>query len=152
MEVLNEWFWLIIMVVGLLLALIELFAGVDTQLDLVFIGSSFIIGGLITWPFKSWVLTLILSGVICIAYVAIGRRYIHKWTTTKKEMTNIDAIIGKKGTVTRDIDRNNHGQVKIGAEQWRAIAQEEIKTGTEIEVIEVKGVTLTVKKTLGGGN
>lgn len=150
MEFFNEWLWLIVIVIGFLFALTELLAGVDTQLDLVFIGSSFIIGGLISWPFKSWVLTIVLSSVICIAYVAVGRRYIHRWTATKKEKTNIDAIIGKKGFVTRDIDKSNSGQVKIGMEQWRAVSEETIPTGTEIEVIEVKGVTLTVRKIPGG--
>lgn len=150
MEFFNEWLWLIIVVIGLLFALTELLAGVDTQLDLVFIGSSFIISGLIAWPFKSWILVVVLSSVICVAYVAVGRRYIHRWTATKKERTNIDAIIGRKGIVMKDIDKNGYGQVKIGMEQWRAVSDDNILTGTEIEVTEVKGVTLTVKRIIGG--
>jgi membrane protein implicated in regulation of membrane protease activity len=138
------------MIVGLLLSMIELLIGVDTGLDLVFIGSSLFLGGLVTWPFHSWELTVIVAGVICIAYVTIGRRYVHRWTTTKKEKTNIDTIIGKQGIVVKDVGRNVNGLVKVGNEQWRAIAEEEIKEGNEIEVVEIKGVTLTVRKTGGG--
>lgn len=146
----DSWLWLIIMVAGLLLALVELLAGVDTQLDLVFIGSSFILSGLITWPFHSWVITLVVAGVISVAYVVIGRRYFHRWTMPKKERTNIDTIIGKSGIVTKEITSTGHGQVKVGPEAWRAVAAETLPVGTEVEVMEVKGVTLTVKK--AGGN
>lgn len=146
----DMWLWLIVMVVGLLLAVMELLIGVDAGLDLVFVGSSFFLGGLVTWQFHSWAMTAIVVGAICVAYVAIGRRYVHKWTLVKREKTNVDVIIGKKGMVVRDIGRNVSGQVKVGNEQWRAIADEEIEKGTEIEVIEVHGVTLTVKKTAGG--
>ncbi|MBI4267173.1 MAG: NfeD family protein [Chloroflexi bacterium] len=145
MEFWDLWLWLILMVVGLLLAMVELIIGVDAGLDLVFVGSSFILGGLVTWPFHSWALTAIVAGLICIAYVAIGRKYVHRWTMAKKEKTNVDAIIGRRGVVLRDIGRTANGLVRVGNEEWRAIADEEIKEGTEVEVLEVKGVTLTVK-------
>jgi membrane protein implicated in regulation of membrane protease activity len=150
LELMDMWLWLILAGSGLLLAMTELFVGIDTGLDLVFIGSSFILGGLITWPFHSWVLTVIIVVIICIAYVAIGRRYVHRWTAVKKEKTNIDAIIGKRGIVLHNIERNASGIVKVGNEQWRAVAEEEIGEGEEIEVSEVHGVTLTVKRTAGG--
>jgi membrane protein implicated in regulation of membrane protease activity len=150
LEFLDMWLWLILAGVGLLLALTELFIGIDTGLDLVFTGSSLILGGLVTWPFHSWVLTAIIVAVICICYVVIGRRYVHRWTAVKKERTNIDTIIGKRGIVLHNIDRNTSGIVKVGNEQWRAVAEEEIGEGDEIEVTEIKGVTLTVKRTAGG--
>ena len=50
----DLWLWLIFVIAGLLLALLELIVGVETGLDLVFIGSALILGGLVTWPFHSW--------------------------------------------------------------------------------------------------
>jgi membrane protein implicated in regulation of membrane protease activity len=150
MECLDQWLWLIIMMVGLILAMVELLIGVDTGLDLVFVGSGFFIGGLITWPFHSWAVTAVVVAVICVAYVAIGRKYVHKWTLVKQQKTNVDALIGKKGIVLKDINKSYNGLVKVGNEQWRAIADEEIKEGADIEVVEIKGVTLTVKKVEGG--
>ena len=146
----DLWLWLIFVIVGLLFALVELIIGVETGLDLVFIGSAFILGGLVTWPFHSWILTVIITGVICIAYVALGRRYVHRWTAVRKSRTNIDAIIGREGIVLKSIAKNANGLVKIGYEQWRAGAEEDIKEGDEIIVTGVSGATLIVKKTEGG--
>ncbi len=146
----NEWIWLIFVVIGLVMVLLELIIGVEAGFDLVFLGSAFVLGGLVTWPLNSWILTIIITSVICLAYVAIGRRYVHRWKTSSKSKTNIDAIIGKTGVVMRDITRVNDGLVKVGNEQWRARAEEEIKEGEEITVISVSGVTLIVEKTKGG--
>ena len=146
----DLWLWLIFVIVGLLFALVELIIGVETGLDLVFIGSAFILGGLVTWSFHSWILTVIVTGVICIAYVALGRRYVHRWTAVRKSRTNIDAIIGKQGIVLREISKNIDGLVKVGNEKWRARAEEAIKEGDEVVVNSVSGVTLIVEKIKGG--
>ena len=150
MEFPDLWLWLIFVIIGFLLVLLELIVGVETGLDLVFIGSAFILGGLVTWPADSWVLTIIVTGAICIIYVAVGRRYVHRWTAVGKAKTNIDAIIGQQGIVLKSISKNADGLVKIGTEQWRARADEDIKEGDEIVVASVSGVTLIVNKTEGG--
>ncbi len=146
----NTWLWLIFVGVGLLFVLLELIIGVETGLDLVFIGSAFVIGGLITLPFNSWVLSLIIVAVICIAYVFLGRRYVHRWTAVKAEKTNIDAIIGRKGIVLKNIAANADGRVRVGNERWRARAEEDIGEGDEIVVTSVVGATLIVEKSEGG--
>ena len=125
----DLWLWLVFVIVGLLLVLLELIVGVETGLDLVFIGSAFILGGLVTWPFHSWLLTLIVTSIICVAYVALGRRYVHRWTAASKAKTNIDAIIGREGIVLQNIAKNFDGRVKVGNERWRARAGEDIKKG-----------------------
>ena len=150
MEFPDLWLWLIFIIAGLLLVLLELIVGVETGLDLVFIGSAFVLGGLVTWPFHSWLLTVIVTSVICVAYLALGRRYVHRWTQVKKARTNIDAIIGREGIVLKSIARNIDGRVKVGNEQWRARAEEDIKEGDEIVVTSVNGATLIVEKTKGG--
>ena len=149
-SVFTDWLWLVFVIVGLLFVLLELILGVETGLDLVFVGSAFILGGLATWPFDSWLLTVIVTSIICVAYVALGRRYVHRWTAVSKTKTNIDAIIGRQGIVLKSIARNVDGLVKVGNEQWRARAEEDIKKGDEIVVISVSGVTLIVEKTKGG--
>jgi len=146
----DLWLWLIFVIVGLLFVLLELIVGVETGLDLVFIGSAFIIGGLATWPFHSWVWTVIITGIICVAYVVLGRRYIHRWTAVSKAKTNIDAIIGREGIVLKNIARNVDGRVKVGSEQWRARAEEDINEGDEVAVTGISGATLIVEKIKGG--
>jgi len=146
----DSWAWLIFIAVGLVMILLELIIGIETGLDLVFIGTAFILGGLITLAMNSWVWTAIVTGVICVIYVVAGRRYVHKRMAVAKEKTNIDTIIGKRGIVQKDIDRSNDGLVKIGYEQWRARAEEDIKEGEEITVTGISGATLIVNKTEGG--
>jgi membrane protein implicated in regulation of membrane protease activity len=146
----DLWLWLIFVGVGLLLILLELIVGVETGLDLVFIGSAFILGGLVTWPFNNWIVTLIVTSVICVAYVVLGRRYVHRRIAVGKTKTNIDTIIGQKGVVLKSIARNVDGRVKVGYEEWRARAEEEINEGEEIVVTGLSGVTLMVEKNEGG--
>jgi membrane protein implicated in regulation of membrane protease activity len=68
----------------------------------------------------------------------------------KTEKTNIDTIVGKKGFVQQDITQERYGIVKVGMEEWRAKADEDIKKGEEITVIDISGVTLNVKRVEGG--
>ena len=149
-EFTDLWLWLIFVGVGLFLVILELIIGVETGLDLVFIGSAFILGGLISWPFQSWVLTVVVTSVICIAYVVVGRKYIHRWTAVKAQKTNVDALVGRQGIVLKSIAKNADGRVKIGTERWKARAEEGIKEGDEIVVISVNRNTLIVEKTEGG--
>ena len=146
----DSWIWLVFVIVGLVFVLLELIVGVETGLDLVFIGSAFILGGLATWPFHSWLVTLITISVICVAYVALGRRYVHGRMMVRKAKTNIDAVIGREGIVERSIARNVDGLVKVGNERWRARAEEEIEKGDRIVVTDVSGATLIVEKIKGG--
>ena len=145
----DSWVWSIFIGIGLLMILLELFVGVETGLDLVFLGSAFIIGGLATWPFHSWVLTLIITLVICIAYLALGRRYVHRWTATRKEKTNIETIIGKNGVVLQSLTPGAKGVVKVDNEEWRARAEESIEKGEVIVVKDISGITLNVEKYKG---
>lgn len=146
----DMWLWLIFVGAGLVFILLELLVGIDTGLDLVFVGTAFLIGGLVSWPFKLWAVTVIVTAVICVLYVFLGRKYVHKWTAVKLEKTNIDAVIGSSGIVLKDITRHNVGRVKVGNEQWRARAEENISEGNEITVTGVAGTTLTVEKYEGG--
>lgn len=146
----DSWIWLIFIGVGLVMVMLELFIGVETGFDLVCLGSALVFGGLVTWPFYSWVLTLIVALAICLAYIGIGRRYVHRWAVPRQEKTNIDTIIGKTGIVLQSIAPNDHGLVKIENEEWRARAEERLEKDTVVTVTGIRGVTLTVAKTKGG--
>lgn len=146
MEFLASWLWLVFLIAGVIMATLELIVGIDTGLDLVIIGSTFIIGGFVGWIVNSWIIVLIVTGIACVAYLSIGRRYVHRWTAVAKEKTNIDAIIGSSGTVIQTITTNNDGLVKVGKEEWRARSDENIDAGEEIIVKSISGVTLSVNK------
>lgn len=148
----DAWLWLIFIGLGLIMIITELIMGVETGLDLVFIGSAFILGGLITMAFDSWVWTALTSGIIGLVYMIVGRRYIHRRMAVDAVKTNIDTIIGKSGIVREPISAGNDGLVKVGNEHWKARAEEKIGEGELITVTAVSGVTLSVKKKEDGGN
>lgn len=150
MEFANEWLWVIMVIVGLILVVLELLVGVDTGLDMVIIGSAFIIGGLVTLPAESWIITILAVSGIAAVYVLFGRKYVHRRLLVKEEKTNVDKIIGKTGTVLQSISDNADGLVKVGYEEWRARSTEVIDEGVEVVVTGIEGVTLRVNKRNGG--
>jgi membrane protein implicated in regulation of membrane protease activity len=150
MEFAHEYIWMIFAGLGLLLIILEM-AGLEMEFDLIIIGSAFTIGGLITWPFYNWISTVVVVCVLLGFYIAVGRAYVHtKWLAHKTEKTNIDAIMGKRGLTKEAITQYDEGRVKIGYEEWRARAEEDIAEGAQVEVVSISGVTLTVKKIEGG--
>lgn len=146
----DLWLWLVFVIVGLVLVLLEVLGGADTSFDLVFVGSALMIGGLAGRLSDSWLVAVIVTCATSVAYIAIGRRYIHKRMAIKKERTNIDAIIGRKGIVLKSIAKHADGLAKIDNERWRARAEEHIKKGEQVVVTDVSGVTLIVEKNKGG--
>ncbi len=150
MEFADSWLWLIILAAGMVFIILELLIGVETGLDLVIVGSVFVIGGLVTWPTESWIVTAIVVSLISLAYLVFGRKYVHSRMLVKEEKTNIDAIVGKTGIVLQPITAHSQGLVKVGYEDWRASANEDIPEGDEIVVRDITGVTLSVEKKNGG--
>ena len=75
------------------------------------------------------------------------------WPLTRKFLnpghtaTNVDAIIGSVGIVTRDIENIlAQGQVKLGGMFWtaRSTSGEEIEAGTKVKVDSIEGVKVFV--------
>ena len=63
--------------------------------------------------------------------------------------TNVDAVIGKKGFVTKKITPEESGIVKVKGEEWSAIcvdSESTIEKGKEIVVESIEGVKLVVRE------
>ena len=73
--------------------------------------------------------------------------FVKKFAKTKDVKTNAFSIIGQNGVVTKEIDSiNAKGQVKVDGETWSAVGKNDIDIpkGTEVEVLEIKGVKAVV--------
>jgi membrane protein implicated in regulation of membrane protease activity len=60
--------------------------------------------------------------------------------------TGTDAMIGRKGVVTKRVDRNG-GRVRIGGEEWSARAyldDQVLPEGSTVDIIQIEGVTALV--------
>lgn len=62
----------------------------------------------------------------------------------RRPKTGIEGLLGEEGVATKDFE-NGQGTVMVHGEIWRAISDEPIKGGMEIEVIEAKGLKLKVR-------
>jgi membrane protein implicated in regulation of membrane protease activity len=62
--------------------------------------------------------------------------------------SNVNALIGQTGIITKSLEPNQKGYVKLQDEEWSCIASEctdTIPEGTLVEVIKLDGNKLTVK-------
>jgi len=76
------------------------------------------------------------------------RRFLHSRGT--EVLTNVEALVGKTGVVTRRIDPVTRiGRVVVDGEDWRGTLLEGsgvIEPGTRVIVVQVDGSTLVVEK------
>lgn len=133
-------------IAGLLLALVELLLGGFAGFDLVLVGTILILGGLVGGVFGSIYVTLGVSIVLAIAYMWFGRAFIKKKIIVVTKHTNIDKLIGQKGLVVRSVTPDTAGMVRLMDEDWRASSEEVLYEKDKIEVVNIEGVTLKVKK------
>ena len=69
-----------------------------------------------------------------------------KYIKKNIESTNLDMIIGKTGTVTKDISPNENGRVTVLGKSWMAASKEKIKEGSLVEITKIEGAKVIVRK------
>lgn len=81
----------------------------------------------------------------------VMRRFLKRKKMSEVEygssITNIDALVGKKGVVTREIKPHFKGLVKVRGESWGARGAKDValKKGDVVSVARVEGNTIIVK-------
>ncbi len=96
----------------------------------------------------SWQILWFAFGVILsfFAIKPIIKNLMYKESKTK---TNIDAMVGKRGKVTQEIDaKKETGRVKIDGDDWKAEAIDDstIEQGSLVEVVRLESIIVIVKK------
>ena len=91
--------------------------------------------------------SLIVFIVCAVASLAIlrpiARRHVRLPALSR---TGTDALVGRKGIVTRKVDRHG-GRVKIGGEEWSARAyldDQVLAEGQTVDVVQIDGATALV--------
>ena len=86
--------------------------------------------------------------------LSIGAILILRWLFQphrhKTHATNTDALIGKRGIVTKNIAPAMPGQVNLNGQVWSARAPDNtvILQGTTVEVVRIQGCHLVVKESI----
>ncbi len=133
-------------ILGLIAIISELFIGIEAGFDLVLIGTILILGGFAGIYTTTTTIALIVSIILSFIYIFYGRSAIKKKVIVMTHKTNIDALIGKKGTVIHSITPDTTGMVRLNDEDWRATADTTLFKKNKVEVVSLEGVTLKVKK------
>lgn len=145
----GDWLNWLLVIGGIVCVIVELALGAVTGFDMALIGGSMTAGGAIGLLAGSTKTGLLAAAVLTVLYFAVLRRWLKKKLTVKDRPTNIDAVVGKTGLVTKRIAKLEPGMVKLGDEIWRAElagADEAAReTGTTVKVESVEGVTLKVR-------
>ncbi len=144
----NRVNWLLV-ILGIVCVIIELALGPFTGFDLALVGGSLTVGGAIGLFTGSAKIGLLSGGVLAFVYLAIFRRWLRAKLTVKDQPTNVDALVGKTGIVTKKIALTEAGLVKVGSEVWRAELAQANDTardvGATVKIEAVEGVTIKVR-------
>lgn len=84
--------------------------------------------------------------ILGIILLLTTRKKLEEKLVGKKEITNLDRIIGMKGIVTDDIYKNHMGEVKVDGKRWTAYADDDILKDETVKILEINGVKLKVEK------
>jgi membrane protein implicated in regulation of membrane protease activity len=144
-----NWNWVLV-VVGAVMVLVEAVLGGFAGFDLVLIGSSFVLGGALGLLTGSAPLGFVTASVLCLLYIAAGRRWVRARLKRPSIATNTDALIGQRALVTQALSAHQPGMVSLRGEVWRACPAAgepgPLEPGIEVVVEGVDGVTLTVRR------
>jgi membrane protein implicated in regulation of membrane protease activity len=145
----GNWVNWLLVILGIVCVIIELALGALTGFDLALVGASLIIGGAVGLAAGSAYVGLLSAGVLALIYLAVFRSWLKSKLTVRDQPSNVDAVLGKTGVVTKRIAASEAGLVKLGSEEWRAelsTAEDAAKdVGATVKVESVEGVTLKVR-------
>lgn len=146
----GNWVNWLLVIAGVLCAAAELALGALSGFDLALVGASLAAGGIVGLLAQSWQVGLIGAAAFALLYFALLRGWLKAKLHIKGQASNMDAVLGKTGVVTKRIGpAYDCGLVKVGSEEWRAeLAQPDSavrEIGTSVRIVSVEGVTLKVQ-------
>ncbi|GAA0618007.1 NfeD family protein [Kribbella sandramycini] len=146
MDWLRDNLWAAWLTIAGALALAEL-ASLDFTLLMLAAGAFTAAGAAAIFPDQLWlhlVVGLVTAAAMLVAIRPLLVRKIHHGTELK---TGSAHVIGRSGTVVKEIHPDGGGSVRIGGDLWTARPFDEvstIKAGTRVEVMSIDGATAVV--------
>ncbi len=90
---------------------------------------------------------LVFFGATVVSFVYL-RRFVGRQNDVEQPRVGANRLIDARGQVIERVDEDAQtGMVRIGGEQWRAIAAEPIEVDTRVMVTEIDGTRLVVVPT-----
>ncbi len=105
------------------------------------------LGAFITSYFTNDVIIqVIIFSIVTALSLLSTRPIVKKYIGFTPIKTNLDAVVGKIGIITKKIEFNEFGRVKIEGKEWTAKSDVPIEEGTKVEILGIDGVKLVVKE------
>lgn len=135
------WVWLTAAVVFLILELVS-----PTFIFACFVLGS-IVAGIYSYIYPDsyyWQVGIFI--VLTVGLLPLTRTLARKITKESPQKSNIDALIDKVALVTKAIDPDLGGQVKIEGEIWLARADEFVAENEKVIIVSISGTKVHVEK------
>jgi membrane protein implicated in regulation of membrane protease activity len=85
--------------------------------------------------------------VMSVSLLLLRSRLLGRMMSGRGVPSRTDAIIGRSGVVTHEIDTTlGAGRVNVGGEDWAARSSEVLTTGTKVRVVGADGIVLEVTR------
>ena len=88
--------------------------------------------------------------IVSVVLICLTKPWAKKYINSRAQKTNVDSLIGKKTILTEDIDNlRQTGKAVVMGQEWTVRTDNDgvkIPKGTLVEVINVSGVKLIVKR------
>lgn len=96
---------------------------------------------------SNWIAQIAVFAVLVIVLTALGRPLVRNWRK-EGEASGLNersaSLIGARGVIA-SFD-NGAGSVKVGDTMWRAVSDETLEPGADVQVAAVDGTILKVKR------
>ncbi len=147
-----NWFGFIFLIIAFVLFILDIKAPTHGALTTAGV-ASFIIGALVlfnspgTPQFQRVSVPLVIGMGIFLGLLFFGLLLIALRAQYRPIQTGSESMLGKTGSAKTAV--GNEGQVQVGSELWSAeksAESETIRKGDQIEVVEIRGLRLIVKK------
>ena len=132
-------YWIILFVVLLCIELITV------NLVTIWFAVGALAAFLVSFFTDSILLELLTFVVVSVVSLIVTLPLVKKFKKIEKIVpTNLDRVIGKEATVTKEILPDKFGEVKVYGSTWTAAADEEYHVGDKVIVEKMDGVKLIV--------
>jgi membrane-bound serine protease (ClpP class) len=149
-----NWFGILFLIIAFVLFILDIKAPTHGALTTAGV-ASFIIGALVlfnspgTPQFQRVSVPLVIGMGIFLGLLFFGMLLLALRAQHRPIQTGSESLLGKIGTAKTSVGGEEAGQVQVGSELWSAeksAESESIGKGDKIEVVEVRGLRLVVKK------
>lgn len=143
----EQYMWIVWLVAFALAIIIE---AATTELVSIFFAIGSLVSLIISFiPGVNWWIEIIVFVVVSGASLLGLRPLMTKFLNREKRSTNVDELIGKKGTMAKCYNENSFGEIKVNGVVWTAVNEdegEEIKEGEKVTIVAINGNKLIVRK------